>query len=84
MQTPENAVLQSSENESRVVRVPIPYFGIVRIARQGVVSREMTNVQPLSSTGKPYAQVFDMHDTESSDDAMCDVSSGHFDEKLVS
>lgn len=49
VQTPESAVLQSSENDSGVVRVQIPYFGIVRVARQGVVSREMANAQSPST-----------------------------------
>lgn len=79
VQTPESAVLQSSENDNGVVRVQIPYFGIVRIARQGVVSRETANAQPPSSDGQPYAPVIGVHNTDSSGAAGCDIGSGPFD-----
>ncbi|KAJ5638236.1 hypothetical protein N7490_008115 [Penicillium lividum] len=75
----ESAVLQSNENDNGVVRVQIPYFGIVKIARQGVVSREMTNAQPSSNNGQPYAPVIAMHNTESSEAVVCDFAPGRFD-----
>ncbi|KGO39788.1 hypothetical protein PEX1_021620 [Penicillium expansum] len=80
VQTPESAVFQPSENDNSVVRVQIPYFGIVRIARQGVVSRETANAQPLLNNGQPYAPVINMHHTESSEAAVRDLGSGRFDE----
>lgn len=79
VQTPESAVLQSSENDSGVVRVQIPYFGIVRVARQGVVSREMANAQSPSSNGQPYAPVIGIHNTNSSEAAVRELGSGRFD-----
>ncbi|CAI7654822.1 unnamed protein product [Penicillium glandicola] len=79
VQTPESAVLQSSENDNGVVRVQIPYFGVVMIARQGLVSREMANAQPPLSNGQPYAPVIAMHNTESSEGAVRDPGSGRFD-----
>ncbi|KAJ5862948.1 hypothetical protein N7455_007016 [Penicillium solitum] len=79
VQTPESAVCQSGENDNGVVRVQIPYFGIVRIARQGVVSREMTIAQPPSSDGQPYAPVIGVHNTDSSEAAVRDLGSGRFD-----
>ncbi|OQE14983.1 hypothetical protein PENFLA_c034G02190 [Penicillium flavigenum] len=79
VQTPESAALQSSKNDNGVVLVQIPYFGIVRIARQGVVSREMANAQHPLSNGQPYGPVIGMHNTESSEPAVRDVGSGRFD-----
>lgn len=79
VQTPESAVLQSGENDNGVVRVQIPYFGIVRIARQGVVSREMAIAQPPSSDGQPYAPVIGVHNIDSSKAAVRDLGSGRFD-----
>ncbi|OQE12614.1 hypothetical protein PENVUL_c001G06129 [Penicillium vulpinum] len=79
VQTPESAVLQSSKNDNGVVRVQIPYFGIVRIASQGVVSREITNAQPPSSNSQHYAPVVGMHNTEISEAAVRDLGSGCFD-----
>ncbi|KAJ5199663.1 hypothetical protein N7472_004867 [Penicillium cf. griseofulvum] len=79
VQTPDSAVLQSSENDKGIVRVQIPYFGIVSIARQGVVSREMVNSQPPLSNGQPYAPVIGMHTTQSSEAAVRDLGSGRVD-----
>ena len=78
VQTPESAVLQSGGNDNGVVLVQIPYFGIVRIARQGVVSREMANAQPPLSDGQPYAPMISMHNTDSSEATVRDLSSGRF------
>ncbi|KAL4985703.1 hypothetical protein BDW68DRAFT_179469 [Aspergillus falconensis] len=79
VEAPESAVLQSStENNNGVVRVQIPYFGIVRIARQGVVSKEMANAQPPVNNGQPYSPVIDMHNTESSEAVVRDLGSGCF------
>ncbi|KAJ5772554.1 hypothetical protein N7520_003083 [Penicillium odoratum] len=79
VQTPESAVLQSNGNDNGVVRVQIPYFGIVKIARQGVVTREMANAQPSLDEGQPYAPVIGTHNTESSEAAVCDFGPGRFD-----
>jgi hypothetical protein len=79
VQTPEIAVLQSNENDNGVVLVQIPYFGIVRIARRGVVSREMANAQHLVNNGQPYAPVIGMHNTESSEAAVRDLGSSRSD-----
>jgi hypothetical protein len=79
VQTPESAVVQSSKNDNSVVRVQIPYFGVVRNARQGVVSKEMANAQPPISKVQPYAPVIGMHNTESSEAAVRDLGSGRFD-----
>ncbi|CAI7576302.1 unnamed protein product [Penicillium viridicatum] len=79
VQTPESAVLQSRENDNGVVLVQIPYFGIVRIARQGVVSREMANAQPPLSDDRPYAPMVSMHNTDSSEATVRDLSSGRFE-----
>ncbi|KAJ5761826.1 uncharacterized protein N7511_005208 [Penicillium nucicola] len=79
VQTPESAVLQSSENDNGVVLVQIPYFGIVRIARQGVVSREMDNAQPPFSNGHPHAPVIGVQYTESSEATVRDLGSGRSD-----
>lgn len=46
VQTPESAALKSSENANGVVRVQIPYFGIVNIVLRGVISKEMASEQP--------------------------------------
>ncbi|KOS44875.1 hypothetical protein ACN38_g4230 [Penicillium nordicum] len=70
VQTPESAMSQSSEIDNGVVRVQIPYFGIVRIARHGVLSREMANAQP---------PVIGMYNTDGSSAAVCDIGSGRFD-----
>lgn len=79
VQTPESAALKSSENANGVVRVQIPYFGIVRIARQGVVSKEMANEQPPLSNGQPCVPVIDIQNTESSEATVRDLGSGRFD-----
>ncbi|KAJ5715616.1 uncharacterized protein N7483_012797 [Penicillium malachiteum] len=70
VQAPESVALYSSaETDNSVVRVQIPYFGIVRIARQGIVSREIANVRPPSGVvnGQPYAPVNSMLNTASSE-----------------
>ncbi|KUM63949.1 hypothetical protein ACN42_g3141 [Penicillium freii] len=51
----------------------------VRIARQGVVSREMANAQPPLSNGQPYAPMISMHNTDSSEATVRDHSSGRFE-----
>jgi hypothetical protein len=73
-------VLQSSENDNGVVLVQIPYFRIVRIARQGVVSSKMANRQAPSSNGQPRAPVISMHNTESSEAAVRDLGYSRSDE----
>jgi hypothetical protein len=51
----ESVSLHTSESEivepddDNVVRVTIPYFGIVRIARKGVISKEVANPQTVSN-----------------------------------
>jgi hypothetical protein len=58
VQVPENEEgLQPGEDDNSVVRVQIPYLGIVRIARHGVLSREL------------HASVIDMLDTKRSSEA---------------
>ncbi|KAJ5671788.1 hypothetical protein N7507_000915 [Penicillium longicatenatum] len=82
VQTPEIAVLQSSEDENGVVRVQIPYFGIVSIARQGVISKETANAQPPSNNDQAYAMVIGLHkahNTEGSEATVRDLSSDRFD-----
>ncbi|OQE45892.1 hypothetical protein PENCOP_c001G00578 [Penicillium coprophilum] len=83
VQTPESAVLQSKDNDSGIVLVQIPYFGTVRIARQGVASREMASAQPSLSNDQPYAPVISMYNTESSEATVRDPSSGRFDGNAV-
>lgn len=41
VESPESEILQPSENDDGVLRVQIPYFGILKIARQGTVSKEI-------------------------------------------
>ncbi|KAJ5549107.1 hypothetical protein N7513_006341 [Penicillium frequentans] len=79
VQTPETSALKSSENSSGIVRVQIPYFGIVRIARQDVISKEMANEPPSSSNGQPYIPMVGMHNTESSEAIVRDLSFGRLD-----
>lgn len=79
IQTPESALLQSSDDDNGILGVQIPYFGIVRIARHGIVSKEVANAQPNLSNCQAYAPVIDMHSTESSEVAVRDLGSGHFD-----
>ncbi|KAJ5263522.1 hypothetical protein N7478_011127 [Penicillium angulare] len=67
VQTPGNEILQSSENDSNVVRVQIPYFGVVRIARRGVVCKETTHL-PAPTTG--------INNTKNSEAALRDSRSG--------
>ncbi|KAJ5917205.1 hypothetical protein N7466_010759 [Penicillium verhagenii] len=78
VQTPENAVSQSSENNNGVVRVQIPYFGIVKIARQDVVSKEIANEQPPLSNGQQYAPLIGVDNTEISESAVRDLGSSSF------
>ncbi|CAI7603531.1 unnamed protein product [Penicillium pancosmium] len=84
VQTPESPAWQSSENGTGIVRVQIPYFGIVSIARRGIFSKKTANVQPSISYSQPNAPVVGMHNSEISEDAVCDLSSGQLDESAFS
>jgi hypothetical protein len=79
VQTPESEILQSSRNDNGVVRVQIPYFGIVKISRQGIFSREIANAQPLLSNDQPHAPVIGMHNTSSSEATVRNLGSDRFD-----
>lgn len=83
VQTPESAALKSSENANGVVRVQIPYFGIVKIAPRGVVTKEMANEQPPSSNGQTHAPVIGMHNIESSEATVRDLDPGGFDREAL-
>jgi hypothetical protein len=41
--------VQSGGDEKNFVRVHIPYFGIIKIAREGVISKENTRLQPTAA-----------------------------------
>jgi hypothetical protein len=59
--------------------VQIPYFGIVKISRQGIFSREIANAQPLLSNDQPHAPVIGMHNTSSSEATVRNLGSDRFD-----
>lgn len=79
VQRSEGPVLQSSENGNGIVRVQIPYFGIVRIERQGILSRETTTEKSPQNNCQPYAPVFGAHNPEISEAAECEFSFGRCD-----
>jgi hypothetical protein len=47
-----NTALSSLEEEYSVLQLPIPYFGIIKIGREGIISRDFSTLQ----TSRPLAR----------------------------
>lgn len=63
---------QPDDDDNGTVRVYIPYFGIIKIAREGVISKEMLRPQPLVDSNSMAVRSEPLH----ADSAVLSGSSG--------
>jgi hypothetical protein len=68
VQTPGTETAQPDDDNDSVVRVHIPYFGIIKIDREGVISEEMPKTQPpVASNSKNQPPLAGRSSTTSSE-----------------